>query len=454
VQLRTLLRPSKGYNKLTVEIGVAVVRCARPGMPPKRGSARTRKAKKLEEEKNDTDPESHVPDVLNSGEYIEIGVDDLHVQDAEISLDSDSESLSGAENTRGKREYSWKDGLSRKVRLQMRKVHLLSALAAMRHAMLIAWRVQTLRFVACQAISTLPSHILRIFDPEMLKDGRSLKNSMLMLAVWWKNNVSVRRPSAKLGTKRNQRLGLVCRTKCGNEDDNVLLFAHICRGFGVKVRIVWSLSIISASTARPSKGDPTAENPDTIPRNWIEFYSLMDQKWICLDCTRGLIDDRAKLESRTYCHAFVLGCDEDGYLSDLTMKYAADFVGKSFKLRKDEDSWLGKVLCWFNGLLKHKSCSLLPDLDANPKDAETQDETFEIPKTLAAVKSHPKLMLLSQLRKYEVLYPEMEPIGFFKGDPVYLRSSVQKVRSREAWFSQFARVVKVKHIEAALLAYY
>lgn len=52
-------------------------------------------------------------------------------------------------------------------------------------------------------------------------------------------------------------------------------------------------------------------------------------------------------------------------------------------------------------------------------------------------------MLASQLRKYEVFYPVTEPVGFFRDEPVHLRAHVQKVRSRDAWLNQCARVVKV-----------
>lgn len=41
--------------------------------------------------------------------------------------------------------------------------------------------------------------------------------------------------------------------------------------------------------------------------------------------------------------------------------------------------------------------------------------------------------------KYEVFWPADAVVGKFKEEPIHLRSSVQKVRSKEAWFTQFAR---------------
>jgi hypothetical protein len=67
----------------------------------------------------------------------------------------------------------------------------------------------------------------------------------------------------------------------------------------------------------------------------------------------------------------------------------------------------------------------------------------EIPKTLSSMKNHPTLILESQLRKYEVFYPVQKPVGYFKDEAVYFRENVKKVRSKDAWLSQCARIVKV-----------
>jgi xeroderma pigmentosum group C-complementing protein len=52
-------------------------------------------------------------------------------------------------------------------------------------------------------------------------------------------------------------------------------------------------------------------------------------------------------------------------------------------------------------------------------------------------------MLESKLKKYEAYWPpDAGIIGEFRGENVRLRSVVQKVRSKEAWYTQFGRIIK------------
>ena len=49
--------------------------------------------------------------------------------------------------------------------------------------------------MAAFAVSLLPGHILRIFDPVTFNSPegqKSLKNCVGMLATWWKNNLGMR----------------------------------------------------------------------------------------------------------------------------------------------------------------------------------------------------------------------------------------------------------------------
>lgn len=208
---------------------------------------------------------------------------------------------------------------------------------------------------------------------------------------------------------------------------------------GVQVRFVHSLQLLSASTATKSKIEDS-KSFQYIPHYWLEVYSGFEKRWFTLNCIDGSVDEKSKLENKSFVHSFVLAVDTDGRIHDLTTKYASDYTGKSFKLRKDEDKWLASCIRYFNGRIKSKQ-ACLPDEEAATPAA---NEVIEIPKTLAAIKNHPTLMLGSQLKKYEVFYPVCEPVGFFKDEPVFLRANVQRVRSRDAWLSQHARVVKVR----------
>ncbi len=198
---------------------------------------------------------------------------------------------------------------------------------------------------------------------------------------------------------------------------------------------------MSASTAS-GKGKSSTENSfQYTPTWWTEVYAAFEERWITVDCIQGCLEERNRLENKTHVHYFVLAGDTDGRIHDLTRKYAAEYDVKSFRLRKDEDKWLNGCLLQFNSTAS-RCLNGLVDHETRPSQPLPVTE-IEIPKTLAAIKNHPTLMLASQLKKYEVFYPVTKAVGFFKEEPVYLRETVQKVRSKDAWLSQCARVIKV-----------
>ena len=339
--------------------------------------------------------------------------------------------------------------ISHKIRLSMRKVHLICEIASAKFFVENYLRNQELTAVT---LSLLPPHILRIFDPIMISEGKSLKNSFAMLATWWKNNIGLR-----ISYKRSKSNFISCLSrnniiielkaaifkKSAYEDDSVKLFAIICCGLGIKVRLIHSLDMILA-TGTPNVSEKNT-NFQYVPSYWIEIYSNLDERWVSIDCIQGAVDELNRLENKLKPHCFVISVDMDGYIHDLTKKYAFKFEERSFKLRKNEDKWLKS----FNeNINSHKDSYLksLPDVDNIPDESGNRLSTFDIPKTLSAIKNHPDLMLASQLKKYEVFYPGPISVGVFKDEPVFLKENVKKVRSRDAWLSQCARVIKVLFI--------
>ena len=331
---------------------------------------------------------------------------------------------------------------SRKIKLLIRKVHIMCELSSSQFFIKNYIKNQELMALI---LSGLPPHILRILDPVLIAEGKTLKNSIAMLATWWKNNIGLRIISTDRKIIRRYSKSKLFElkssffTKSAYEDDYVLLFALVCHGLGINIRIIHSLNIIPASSSQNSKG--ISSKFQYFPRYWIEFYSILDERWISVDCTQGLVDERNRFENNIKPHSFVLSVDIDGIFCDLTEKYSSDYLERSFRLRKDEDKWLKDLITKLNSTNKTYK-KQLPDLD-QVKNEKNAMAPIEIPKTLTGIKNHPILMLESQLRKYEVFYPVTEPFGYFKEESVLLRENVKKVRSKDAWLSQCARIVKV-----------
>ncbi|KIY62810.1 Rad4-domain-containing protein, partial [Cylindrobasidium torrendii FP15055 ss-10] len=74
------------------------------------------------------------------------------------------------------------------------------------------------------------------------------------------------------------------------------------------------------------------------PVFWTEVYSRADGRWIPIDPLRAITNNRkvfdptgASTENRM---VYVLAFEEDGYVRDITRKYAREFSAKAGKLRK------------------------------------------------------------------------------------------------------------------------
>lgn len=422
-------------------------------MPPRK-SKRLLKPQKEEqehEEIGDIVIENHQSDnemdrvpVEYSTEYFEFNDTDLKVDEKqkEFNVSTEVETTSSPIQT-GKTINKTQQTLSRKIKLLLRKTHLICDIKASQF--FIRYHLRNQELLAF-TLSGLPPHILRIFDPIMISEGKSLKNSLAMLVIWWKNNIGSRMISGKIDTLRMHSRRKILELKSSffsksvYEDDSVRLFSIACHGLGIRIRFVHSLDPVLASTSSVN-GKSTSTKFQYVPQYWIEIYSSLDERWIPIDCIQGLVDEKARLENKLKPHCFVIAVDFDGHIFDLTEKYSSDYHVRSFKLRKDEDKWLKELITKMNSE-NILSTKLLLDRDQIDTNA-VQNDLIEIPKTLVAMKSHPTLILASQLRKYEVFYPVTEPVGVFKDESVFLRENVKKVRSKDAWLSQCARTVKV-----------
>ena len=420
-------------------------------MPPRK-SKRTTKSKidlSKHSEIEEIELEPHETKALliqTPTEYFEFHDADLK-NDGVDEKEASSEPESIPPSVRSERNSkSGPQNLSRKIKLLVRKVHIICELASSHF--FVKKYVKNPELMGL-ILSCLPPHILRILDPVLIAEGKTLKNSIAMMATWWKNNIGLRMlpsgPQVKSLHSKSKEIELKSAffKKSAYEDDYVMLFALVCHGLGINVRLVHSLDLMPASTSQKMK--ESNSKFQYCPRFWIEFYSKLEEKWITVDCVQGLVDERNRLGNAMKPHSFVLSVDTDGIFYDLTENYSSNYLEKSFRLRKDEDKWLKEFMAKLNS--QNKSfVKNLPKHD-NIKNKKDEKTAIEIPKTLAGVKNHPILMLESQLKKYEVFYPITEPVGYFKDESVFLRINVKKVRSKDAWLSQCARIVKVSCIK-------
>ncbi|XP_053377117.1 DNA repair protein complementing XP-C cells-like [Mercenaria mercenaria] len=170
--------------------------------------------------------------------------------------------------------------------------------------------------------------------------------------------------------------------------------------------------------------------------NWAEVYIEKEQKWLCVDCVSIQVKKTYEIENKaTQPVSYVVGITQEGYIRDVTARYASQWLTETRKLRVESE--------WWEETLKPYKC---PDM-ARDK-IEDQELNFHLqqrplPTSIGAFKSHPLYALKRHLLKFEALYPDTAvPVGYIRGEPVYARECVHTLHSRENWLKE-GRAVRV-----------
>lgn len=428
---------------------------------PIRGSKRTRRmpgrSSDNDEKTADAKEYATLP-TINLAEYLEVSIADPHapedfLDNPRISL-SPTTSDTALPNGNNRRVSSTYD---RALRLAARHVHLLCLLAA--------YRIKSCALGApilqAHLLSLLPPHLMRQFSVEHLEDGRTLLNALSMLSNWWKNNMK-RTSSVGEGVDEMTDLSLIrwlpqrrhhawLRTcsanKTGSDEDLVAMFVATLRALGLPTRLLVSLQPV---LMRPTVG--TTADTDIIvsssgvpPRYWCEVWHAREGKWISVDCLRAVINDRLGMEPATGLlgrigrqHLFIVAFDQSGNIFDVTRRYTSRYYGWTAKLRRSDEAVLASLM---TPLPSGEETELAALVDGEP-----------IPQTLSGFHGHGRYMLERQLHKYEVFYPpDAGIVGEFRGEQVRLRSAVQPVRSKEAWYTQYGRVIREGEVPAKVV---
>ncbi|KAI9612475.1 hypothetical protein H4Q26_007631 [Puccinia striiformis f. sp. tritici PST-130] len=197
------------------------------------------------------------------------------------------------------------------------------------------------------------------------------------------------------------------------------------------------------TTSRDWAKSPSPEPQEMIrpPVFWTEVYSRPMKEWYCVDVTRKKMRCKNIMEpSRNNPEnkmIYVIAYEEDNFIRDVTAKYAHLFGATTIKARlpskKKEEDWFERAI----GPLK-RPYKLGRDTKEDT-EMEKAQVTEAMPTTVTGFKNHPKYALERHLRREEVIYPK-KPMGTFRGDSVYHRSSVIVCKSTETYMREGKRV--------------
>ncbi|KAI5702624.1 hypothetical protein M8J75_002241 [Diaphorina citri] len=169
---------------------------------------------------------------------------------------------------------------------------------------------------------------------------------------------------------------------------------------------------------------------------WCEVFLEAEEKWISVDIVNKRYHCVEKLyAAATHPVSYVLAWNNNNTVKDLTKRYAPQWLTMTQKLRVDS--------AWWKKTLK-------PYVPPKTVWEREEDEELErhlkdqpLPLSLSEYKNHPLYVLPKDLLKFQAIHPpDLEPVGYFRGEKVYPRSAVKELHTRETWLKE-ARVVRL-----------
>ncbi|KAH9992061.1 hypothetical protein BJV77DRAFT_1060568 [Russula vinacea] len=191
--------------------------------------------------------------------------------------------------------------------------------------------------------------------------------------------------------------------------------------------------------------DPLA----TPPVFWTEVFSRPDVRWLPVDPIRAIVNKRKVFDPTsdgTASHSgiadnrmmYVIAVEEDGYMRDVTPRYAKQYSAKVAKAQsggKGRREWWSKVVSTVTRPYRlHRD-------DVEDDELVVNQFTEGMPTTMTGFKDHPFYVLERHLHRDQVISQDAHELGKFRGEPVYSRSQVLQLKAAENWM-RHGRVVR------------
>ncbi|KAH8929315.1 Rad4-domain-containing protein [Atractiella rhizophila] len=242
------------------------------------------------------------------------------------------------------------------------------------------------------------------------------------------------------------------RKKKGKKMSDIGVAPASMRRLGAKVGIKLRNSNKIPTVADMVAASMSNEPPPTV---WVEVYSRSSKEWVTVDVTRNKYRCQNSMEppaGKTKVGGnrmlYVVALEEDGHVKDLTPKYTKAFATEIVQLRPPpmykrhgkqrvyEDWYRDRVVKPLSRRFK------LTRDEKEDIELSQSARNAPMPSSLAGFKNHPLYVLERDLLRDQVLPPEANSIGSFRGIAVYPRTAVLSLKSAENWMREGMRVVQ------------
>ncbi|XP_061349363.1 DNA repair protein RAD4 isoform X2 [Gastrolobium bilobum] len=205
------------------------------------------------------------------------------------------------------------------------------------------------------------------------------------------------------------------------------------------------------------------------PLYWAEVFCSEENltgKWVHIDAVNLIIDGEDKVEAMAAaCKTslrYVVAFAGQG-AKDVTHRYCMKWY--KISSQRVNSTWWDSVLAPLRDLesgatggVVHLRTNQIIAKESNMSDSfvptrssledielETRALTEPLPTNQQAYKSHPLYAIEKLLTKYQVLHPKGPILGFCSGHPVYPRTCVHTVKTKERWLREGLQVKPNEH---------
>ncbi|KAJ7741359.1 hypothetical protein B0H16DRAFT_1565520 [Mycena metata] len=220
-------------------------------------------------------------------------------------------------------------------------------------------------------------------------------------------------------------------------------------------------NVLGSSSAGPSTLAVQIDPIKTPPVFWTEVFSRPDGRWFAVDPIRGIVNqphsfDPSTAPISTYPKTtagvvidnrmvYVLAFEEDGYARDVTRRYARQYAAKIAKIQGGTKGRGRKEVWWERVVEGVRRPYRLNRDDVEDAELDTAQLMEGMPTVVSGFKDHPMYVLERHLTQAQTIYPpppQTRPLGKFRGESVYPRSSVVSLKTSENWMRNEGRRIK------------
>ncbi|KAI0288071.1 hypothetical protein BC826DRAFT_1107975 [Russula brevipes] len=197
-------------------------------------------------------------------------------------------------------------------------------------------------------------------------------------------------------------------------------------------------------------GPPRRSDPLTTPPVfWTEVFSRPDGRWLPVDPIRAIVNKRKVFDPTPVGTSsrvaiadnrmiYVIAVEEDGYMRDVTPRYAKQY---SAKVSKAQSGGRGRRDWWTQVTQMVTRPYKLHRDDIEDDELIVNQFTEGMPTTIGGFKDHPFYVLERHLLRDQIISSDAHELGKFRGEPVYSRSQVLHLKAAENWMRR-GRIVR------------